>query len=705
MRHVQPLCLTLLLLANALPAQQAEPGPTPQEATADWSTFDPAAAIAAVSEPPQELPFKRLWTTKERVRLFKGLAISANGHRLLALAPNGRCRVYDGDSGKMLAEVAEDLGLVTHTALSRDGSRGAIGLVSNEVVTFDTASGKVLHRHPPEGAAAKSRTLRLTALQFSADGRHVSWLVDNGQFQRAELASGQRMEHSFVSPDYEMTTRLNALSPDGLVAATEPVAESMKLSYLVLPEPGSSEQPQILVRKYGDEPLVALALSQNLLATQTLLGRLVVQSHPHKREPPGGRKSSISTNHLTATRTGLGPLAISADEKWLLSVGRGHAEIRRLDVPDLPSLHNVEIDSAAQTAISVDALRIAAVDQDGHLTVAALAEHPDLPEWKLQTATFALLRDKQFELLDKLSDLMQDDPASFTFDPSHPRYRAWINQMLREDGWNRPMKRGLLKQWLTDRPDSKLARLLLVRQLVHEGWAARGSGTSDTVSELGWNILNERTSQAHTEIKKLLAHDRPPPESFLFLFEIAKAQSWSEEQCMEQASRVAELSPQYLTPHLSMVEKLLMRWGGEAHSSALYSAWVSDKIRGPDGDALYAQLILRIGAYEEPPLLTEHLGIDWERAFKGARALQEMPQRRTLGVIMEAELASLTSDTARLPRLAQIIDREKTPFFQRNRLTRLGFDRLYRENVDRVAPMEENRNASRGRERPLVAHQ
>src|SRR5204862_7929010 len=106
-----------------------------------------------------------------------------------------------------------------------------------------------------------------------------------------------------------------------------------------------------------------------------------------------------------------------------------------------------------------------------------------------------------------------------------------------------------------------------------------------------------------------------------------------------EADRLMELSPQYLMPHLCMVEKLLMRWGGEQHSSGLYAAWAGDKIGGPAGDALYAQLVARIAAYEQAPLLIESLGIDWERVFKGCTALQDMPQRRPLGVLLELRFA------------------------------------------------------------------
>lgn len=679
-------CLAACSLASFAVSQEAA------EANKDWSAFDPATVIAAAGEAPQPLRFERLWTSQERVRLFQGLAISADGKRVLALAPDGRCRVYDGESGQLLASVAERLRSVTHAALSPDGSRGALGLASTEVVTFGTADGKLLHRHPPRGTPSNPREVReleLAALRFTDDGQHVAWLATDGRLERAEINSGARAGHTFEVPNNGNSRALSALSVDGLAAVCDPDLRKSMLTYMVLPPPDSSDEPKLLERKYVQPP-VSFALSKNLLAYQTALGNFVVQSHLHKRLPPGERKTSTSSNVLTLSRTGGGALGISSDEKWVLAVGRGQAEVRRLDLPSLPSLHAADLEHSSQLAVAADVLRIAAVDQDGRLTVLALSAEPALPIWKFQNTVIELVRDKQFELLDKLSDLLQDDPEPFSFDPSSPKHHVFVERMLRIDGWERsePPKAGLLDEWLQQRPDSKLARLLLVRQLVSAGWSARGSGFANSVTEEGWNVFHQKITQAHVEAKKLLAQDRPPPEAFMWLFDIAKAESWSEEKCMEEADRVTELSPQYLMPHLCMVEKSLMRWGGAPHSSALYASWASDKIDGPAGDALYCQLVARIAAYEEPPLLVDELGIDWERVFKGCAALQDMPQRRPLGVLLELQFADVLGDKQRLQRAARIIDQERTPFVPGVRMTRGYFEKLYRENVDRVLTPE-----------------
>jgi hypothetical protein len=104
MRCIPLLSLAFLLTINALFAQEPETKPAAESKT-DWSTFDPAAAIAAAGQPPKDLPFQRLWTSKEGVRLFQGLAISASGQRVLALASNGRCLVYDGESGHLSTKI------------------------------------------------------------------------------------------------------------------------------------------------------------------------------------------------------------------------------------------------------------------------------------------------------------------------------------------------------------------------------------------------------------------------------------------------------------------------------------------------------------------------------------------------------------------------------------------------------------------------
>jgi hypothetical protein len=690
--RVLPVCMSALLFLSPISlgqeATDEDPKPANAEVTTDWSAFDAVAAVKAANEPPPDTRFERLWTSQHRVRLLQGLAISTDGKRVLALTTDGRCQVYDADTSKVVATVSESLGGVTHAALSPNGSHGAVGLLSREVVVFDAANGKVLHRHPPtdDARAARTNRLSLSALRFTADGQHVAWLIENGRLERVAVASGERSAHKFDIDLRPEKMHIAAISGDGLVAACDPSVQKAMFAYLVLPQPGSTDQPEILERKFVQAPVIWV-LSQNLIAYQTGYGNLVVQSHLHKRLPPGKRISSTSVSRLTASRTGMGPLDISTDEKWLLAVGRGQVEVRRLDVPFLASLHLADVADAAQIAVSVDAWRIAIVDHDGRLAVLQLAQPPELPVWRFQNTLIALLKDKQFEHVDAISDLLQDDPEPFSFDLENPKHHTFVEQMVRVDAWERSgtsAAAGMLDQWLMQRPDSKLARLLLVRQLVNQAWEARGSGYANTVTEAGWDVFRQRITQAHAEMDKLLAQDRPPPESFMWLFDIAKAEGWSEDECMEQAQRIAELSPRYLMPHLCMVEKQLMRWGGEPHSSAMYAAWASDKVDGAEGDALYAQLVARIAAYEQPPVLTEALSIDWERVYKGCEALQAMPDRRPLGVLMELNFANLLGDEARLQHAAHIIDQERTPFVPGVRLTRAGFDKLYREYVDRV---------------------
>jgi hypothetical protein len=220
--------------------------------------------------------------------------------------------------------------------------------------------------------------------------------------------------------------------------------------------------------------------------------------------------------------------------------------------------------------------------------------------------------------------------------------------------------------------------------LISSGWQARGTGFANTVTKRGANVFHQKITEAHVEMKKLMALDRPPPEAWMWLSEIAKGESWSEGECLEEAGRLMEISPRYLMPHLCLTEKLLMRWGGEAHSCAMYAAWAGDKIGGPEGDALYAQLVARVAGYEDKDLLKGPLQIDWDRAYKGCQALQDMPQRRAIGVLTELVLADATGDSDRLPSLAQIIDRERTPYYAMPRLPRFRFEKLYRDNVNRV---------------------
>jgi hypothetical protein len=684
MRFLQIILIGIAVAGSA----RAEDTPKP---TRDCSTFDPAAAIEAANQLPEPKRFERLWTAQEGVQLLHGLAISADGKRVLACNRRGECEVYDGETGKVLGKL-QGVSPIVRAALSPNGMYAAVALVTGEVATFDTASGKELQRYGEEEPeedeqvanaetddalaelirkgtqeARKKTGGKIVALAFADDNRHVGWVDNFAGLYRVDAVEREREGHVF-----EM--RLKPLELD--LAAFSPDARQIVCGQILNPnheflrvKARDSNEPEVMNIKATDAfKALSYAQSEHYLAYTSATGNVVLQQQP-LRVKRGEKNRYISIpSRLTADVTERMHLSFSTDEKWLIAVGRGQVELRPTDASAVSSLHEADFENAAQVAIAGDGLRIAVVDQDGQLAVLSLSEYPEMPLAKLRRTVADLVRDKQFDHLEKIAEIIQDDPSWFPGATNGPKYDYLVNNMLgiqelTEKDDSTVLTADLLKQWLEEKPDARLGRLLQVRSLIHEAWQARGDGLAITVTRAGWRMFNEKIEQAHESIDKLLAGDHPPPEAFMHLFDIAKGEGWDEDRCMEQAERVMKISPQYLWPHVCIMQNFLVRWGGATpHSSALYASWAADKIGGAEGDAFYVRLVARLSDYDRPEVVRDGLGIDYDRVWKGCAVMQKDPERRAFGLIAELHLASVVEDHARASRVAKVIEKERTPF-------------------------------------------
>jgi hypothetical protein len=681
----------------------------PPEAARDWSTFDPAAAIEAANQLPAPQRFERLWTSEERVQLLHGLAISADGTRVLACNKQGECQVYDGETGKVLGKL-QGVSPVVRTALSPNGLYAAVALTTGEVATFNTASGKELQRYgeeepDEEGAAADEKggaaklaemaaklarsnagAKKVIALSFADNNRHLGWVDNFAGLYYVDAVEHERAGHVFEMRLNPLELDLAAFSPDARQIVCGQFLNSGHKFLRV--KPRDSNEPEVMSIQVTDA-LKGLAYAQSgrYLAYTAVTGNVVFQQQPLSVKPGGMNRYIAIPSRLTADLTERMHLRFSGDEKWLIAVGRGQVELRPIDASAVSSLHEADFQNAAQVAIAGDGLRIALVDQDGKLCVLSLPQYPELPLAALRRTLANLVRDKQFDLLERIGEILQDDPAWFPGTTNGPKYNFLVNnllgiQELSEKDDSTVLSADLIKQWLDAKPDAKLGRLLEVRRLVSEAWQARGGGLAIAVPGAGWRTFNQRIKEAHESIDRLLTSNRPPPEAYMYLFDIAKGEGWDEDQCMEHATRAMELSPQYLWPHVCLMQKFLMRWGGATpHSSALYASWVADKIGGAEGDAFYVRLVARLSDYDRPEVVRRSLGIDYDRVWKGCAAMQQNPVERPFGLISELHLASVVQDHVRAGRIAKIIEKERTPFVSGAIPTRGYFLQVYQRYI------------------------
>jgi hypothetical protein len=627
--------------------------------------IDPAAEIAAASEIVEPPPFKRLWTSEERFRLYDGLTISADGSRVMACTYSGGFTVIDAATGEEILRFTEKLpGQILSTALSGDGSRAALGLRNGGILVIDTLSGKVVARH--EAMSPVNRVF------ISRDGVHLVWFA--GQFYRAPLTGGKAQGFGGAqAADMGNRNASWSFSPDGKSIL---VTDGIPLPTMALLEFGSERPEAYRPESRGD--MMCSCQSDGLIAYYTGQGDIVFQTHP-----ASGAKEIVESrpSRLPVDPRGWRGMGVSMDGAAIVGIGRGVVEIFWLDALGTPAIHPAECELAVQAEVAQQRLRFAIIDQKGYLAVLEMGETYQNPGRRFTLVLRTLAKGRRYAALDEFAELLKDDPVPFPWEPSRTKYDAFDTLAIHE-GPEELSGLERINAWLEASPRSQCARTLEIGAIVERGWKARGTGFAGTVSPEGWRVFHTSLEEANEKALKLFEEEHPPAHAYQWLFEIAKGQSWPEEEWEPFQKRLMKQSPAYLPPHQTMIEKLLVRWGGRPTSAERYAREVADAIGGGDGDVAYAELALRVAWYETGDMVVKELGFDYDRVQRGWQHMQNQPGGRTRGLMGELFMAQRTGETGRAGKLLRRIEQEKHPYHPGLFQFKPLYEQLYEKHRD-----------------------
>jgi len=622
---------TLLLAMIFCPAALAQPSAEQQ--------FDAKALLETASREADE-------STARKVASFK----LADPHSQISISPDGKrvaafgasYELFDADTGKSIGRSAKLPGIVASVEFAPKGELVIVSTTKDlHVINMET--GEVL-ADIPGADVAKAAFLDETTVQLIQKDTtlfHHDTKTKRGQkwvpFEPTELPRGMVGTHS----------------PDGKSFTSRPFPKEPWKMYVTVK---GNVMPVDIVNP--PELVVSAVMSNRYLAAIRADGKVDIRFY----EPLPDRVFYVDLGKypLRARMTGhQNALSISSDEKWLMHVGRNGVELRPLEGRLISTVHYADLNGANSDA-APDVMRVVGA-RDGAGVVYQLPLPPSKsPSNEFISQLYRLLKGKRFDELDSLGEILADDDKPFSWAPDQPKYDAMV-QLLVSAGAPKLQKeerQALLDEWYKAKPNSHLARLLQIREALSEGWDARGEGLAMTVTPEGWRVFRDKVEEAHELLKPLLEEDDAPLERYVSLFEIAKAKSWTPEQCEPHIQMLLKRNAKYLTPHIAMAEKLMRRWGGTVGDDQKYVARVADAIGGPEGDAVYAQLATKIAIYEAPADFFDVSGFDYERIQRGWRHLQEIHPRPDYGVVGELFMAGFRDDSTLAKGIVKRVERE-----------------------------------------------
>lgn len=208
-----------------------------------------------------------------------------------------------------------------------------------------------------------------------------------------------------------------------------------------------------------------------------------------------------------------------------------------------------------------------------------------------------------------------------------------------EEDWNTRLF--LLKRWTATKPNSVTAHVALAGAYVSYAWDARGSGTSDSVTDSGWKLFNERLETAKAILDNNSALTEKCPESYLVMQRIVQGQETKQEATL--LKRAIAFDPSYYYYYRIHATLLLPKWYGEDGDASKFAADSADGVGGKDGDILYFQIAGGlVCACDDQP---EFNRMSWERIQKGSAAAEQKYGSSMTNLNLVALMASEFQDS------------------------------------------------------------
>lgn len=289
--------------------------------------------------------------------------------------------------------------------------------------------------------------------------------------------------------------------------------------------------------------------------------------------------------------------------------------------------------------------RIAILRSSG-LTVYQRERWHPTDEKVLKSQVYHLTWQGRFDQLEQISRaILEEEPQRFGLSAAelHVNFAqsiGWAWYSIEQDEEKVELRRSL-EEWRAS--ESDLAIVASACRHIQTGWAARGGGYANAVSDDGWRIFRERLQLARGELNVLLERNSPPLAAFCKRIEIAKGLSEDYEVIDPILKRAVELYPGEALPHTEVAVWLLPRWGGAIGAVGRYARKLTDIYPPEVADAIVARMAIELHGYAPNSLFAQEIGIDYEQTLNGAERLMDQGYRDRDGIESLWRVSALAS--------------------------------------------------------------
>ena len=262
-----------------------------------------------------------------------------------------------------------------------------------------------------------------------------------------------------------------------------------------------------------------------------------------------------------------------------------------------------------------------------------------------------LYYDGDFDTLEKLAheyrtEKTRDRNAGWVLDDF---YEYLTDEIDSEDDIRDEEYFAQLEAWKKARPDSITWRVVEAMSEINLAWRFRDSGTSDTVTQEGWEGFHEHLEHAWELLEAAEAHPVNDPEIYGAMIVAAMGLDMEESSTpmtvlgllwelfqnyltgagsgnlMDQImARGIESEPLYYDMYQRRLTSLLPRWGGSPEEVVAFAGFAADKTAELEGDSLYLRIASATYYWEGRETFLDKYDFDWPRIRQGGDDLLEL---------------------------------------------------------------------------------
>jgi hypothetical protein len=246
---------------------------------------------------------------------------------------------------------------------------------------------------------------------------------------------------------------------------------------------------------------------------------------------------------------------------------------------------------------------------------------PEAAQERFTADVRRMLEDERFEALDDLAGELDRTKARFAGgDWKSYRFQQALGAPAggcddTDEHWQELLVS--LKRWREQRPASMTAAIALAEASVGYGWKARGGGYSDTVSEEGWRLLNERMAPAEGIVTEAAARAPKTLEWYRAMIDLGRAQGWDRTRVDALFDEAVTLEPRYLHVYSAMARYLTPRWHGEEGDWEALAERSAERVGGRDGSVVYSHVAWQISKLHRGHEFFEQNRVSWPRIKQG----------------------------------------------------------------------------------------